>query len=234
MSAANEVSHRLTPPLWATDWLLLRGLAHTLRHMVAQTEVGWGDVVDFGCGAMPYRPLFEQAGARYVGADFGPGAAIQITADGRLPLPDASADAVVSFQVLEHVADLNTYFAEIRRVLRDDGLLLLSTHGTWLYHPHPEDHRRWTRTGLVLDITTRGFETTEMHSLIGPLATTTIFRSTGFAFFLRRLPIFGATLASVLTMIMNLRAWLEDQLTPASIRRDNACVYLTRCVKKLA
>ena len=26
---------------------------------------------------------------------------------------------------------------------------------------------------------------------------------------------------------MNARAWLEDALTPASITRDNACVYVT-------
>ena len=45
---------------------------------------------------------------------------------------DQSADLALSFQVLEHVRDLQTYFSEARRVLRQDGSLLLSTHGTWL------------------------------------------------------------------------------------------------------
>ena len=33
--------------------------------------------------------------------------------------------------------------------------------------------------------------------------------------------------ARILTVAMNLRAWLEDAVTPEGIRRDNACVYLT-------
>ena len=78
------------------------------------------------------------------------------SADGFVPVADqdviGAALAVLSAQVLEHVADLDAYCAEIRRLLREDGTLLLSTHGNWLYHPHPEDHRRWTRTGLALDL----------------------------------------------------------------------------------
>ncbi|WP_292097781.1 hypothetical protein, partial [Mesorhizobium sp.] len=134
-------------------------------------------------------------------------------------------------QVLEHVRDLDSYCAEIRRLLRDDGVLLLSTHGSWLYHPHPEDHRRWTRTGLVVDLADRGLEVEEVHAIAGPLATTTLIRLTGFAFFLRRLPIIGAILASLLALLMNLRAQLEDRLTPAQIRDDNACVFLVRARK---
>ncbi|TIO04185.1 MAG: hypothetical protein E5X93_31095 [Mesorhizobium sp.] len=116
-------------------------------------------------------------------------------------------------------------------MLRDDGVLLLSTHGSWLYHPHPEDHRRWTRTGLVVDLADRGLEVEEVHAIAGPLATTTLIRLTGFAFFLRRLPIIGAILASLLALLMNLRAQLEDRLTPAQIRDDNACVFLVRARK---
>jgi SAM-dependent methyltransferase len=45
-----------------------------------------------------------------------------------LPLPDASCDAVVSFDVIEHVDDPTLAFKEIRRVLRPGG------HG-WLVFP---------------------------------------------------------------------------------------------------
>jgi SAM-dependent methyltransferase len=97
--------------------------------------------IDFGCGNMPYRPLFEKVGVRYVGADF-PGntlADIAVAADGRIDRPSDSCDIVVSTQVLEHVESPASYLQECYRVLRCGGRLLLSTHGYWWYHPDPVD-----------------------------------------------------------------------------------------------
>ena len=191
-------------------------------------------MVDLGCGDMPYAEMMRQMKIDYQGADIGDGAALRIDESGRVPLPDGSAEAVLSVQVLEHVRDLDAYCAEIRRLLRDDGVLLLSTHGTWLYHPHPEDHRRWTRTGLIADLSDRGLVVEDVQAIVGPLATTTLIRSTGFAFALRRLPVIGGFLASLLAALMNLRAKLEDRITPAEIRYDNACVFLVRARKAIS
>lgn len=44
-----------------------------------------------------------------------------------LPFPDASFDTVISFQVIEHVRRDRELIAEIRRVLRPGGLLIIST-----------------------------------------------------------------------------------------------------------
>ena len=125
---------------------------------------------------------------------------------GDSPYAEMMRQLNINYCGADHVRDLDAYCAEIRRLLNDDGLLLLSTHGTWLYHPHPEDHRRWTRTGLISDLTDRGFVVEEVDALVGPLATTTIIRLTGFAFFIRRLPLIGGVLASGLAVMMNLRA----------------------------
>jgi len=167
----------------------------------------------------------------YRGADIENAGALKLDENGRVPLPDGSAGAVLSIQVLEHVRDLDTYCAEIRRLLSEDGVLLLSTHGTWLYHPHPEDHRRWTRTGLIAELADRGLLVEEVHAIVGPLATTTLIRLTGFAFALRKMPLLGSVLASALAAVMNLRAKLEDSITPAQVRNDNACVFLARARK---
>jgi SAM-dependent methyltransferase len=44
-----------------------------------------------------------------------------------LPFEDDSFDTAVSFQVIEHVHDVDTYLSEIRRVLRPDGVFVCAT-----------------------------------------------------------------------------------------------------------
>lgn len=50
-----------------------------------------------------------------------------------LPLEDASIDLVVSFETLEHLADQARFLAEVRRVLRPSGMLLVSTPERMVY-----------------------------------------------------------------------------------------------------
>ena len=223
---------RAQPRPWQTDWLMLRGMRRTFDRLAEAHLRNGLTLLDFGCGDQPYRQLVQAHGTTYIGADFGDAAEVRISPEGIVAAPDASVDVVLSVQVLEHVRDLDLYFAEIDRVLKKDGTLLLSTHGTWLYHPHPEDHRRWTRTGLVHDIEARGFTVREIEAIVGPLATTTMIRLTGFAFMLRRIPLVGGGIAAMLSMVMNARGWVEELITPATIRNDNGCVYVTRCEKK--
>ncbi|MDQ0025360.1 GT2 family glycosyltransferase/SAM-dependent methyltransferase/glycosyltransferase involved in cell wall biosynthesis/predicted nucleic acid-binding Zn-ribbon protein [Variovorax paradoxus] len=53
----------------------------------------------------------------------------------RLPVPDASLDAVVSFETLEHFYEHDAFFEEVRRVLRPSGFLLVSTPDMNVYSP---------------------------------------------------------------------------------------------------
>ena len=48
-----------------------------------------------------------------------------------LPLPDDSFDVVVSFAVLEHVRDQEVALDEMCRVLKNDGVLLISVPNKW-------------------------------------------------------------------------------------------------------
>jgi SAM-dependent methyltransferase len=213
--------------LWDTDWLVLRGMRKAIDDLAGRIASPGKVALDFGCGAKPYAQLFTTRGVIYVGADLGTAHDVQIRADGTLSAAEGSADLVVSFQVLEHVRDIDTYLQEAGRVLRDDGLMLLSTHGTWLYHPHPEDHRRWTREGLVAELARHQFEVTDCIAVVGPLAWTTMVRLTCFAVALRRLPLVGKSLAAAVAVIMNLKAGIEDWITPTWVTKDNACVYVT-------
>lgn len=226
-SATNDPLRRLDPRIVDSDWLVMRGMARAIRAIAAETPGAGRVAIDFGCGNMPYQPLFAAAGWRYLGADFDGTPDIRIDAGGRVAADAASADLVLSFQVLEHVRDLGAYFAEARRLLRPGGRLVLSTHGVWLYHPHPEDHRRWTREGLIAELERHGFVVRQCVAVVGPLAWTTILRLTGYCYVLKRLPLIGLGLSFLLAAIMNARAVVEDRLTPKDITADNACVYVT-------
>ena len=52
-----------------------------------------------------------------------------------LPVPDDSIDVVVSFETLEHLAEHDVFLSELRRVLRLDGLLIISTPDRDAYSP---------------------------------------------------------------------------------------------------
>jgi SAM-dependent methyltransferase len=221
-----SAARRLHPRMTDCDWLVLREMRTAIERMAAQVGADGKVAIDLGCGSEPYRSIFAARGLTYRGADFA-GGDIRIDAHGRVDAADGSADLVLSFQVLEHVRDVGQYLGEARRILRERGWLILSTHGTWLYHPHPEDHRRWTREGLLAELARNGFETTQCIPVLGPLAWTTMLRLIcGYQLCLR-VPLIGRALASALAVIMNGRSYLENLITPDWVRRDNACVYVT-------
>jgi SAM-dependent methyltransferase len=232
-----SAAKRLNPRFWWDhDWYVLtrlrRGIEAALRGD-AGLRAGLR-VLDLGCGSRPYEPLFHTAGADYVACDLDGDVDVRIDPGRPIPLPDGAAAGAVSFQVLEHVWDLDWYLGECRRLLQPGGWLLLSTHGTWLYHPHPTDFRRWTRDGLVGELQARGFEVQTVRSVVGPLAWTTQFRLFGLRHVLLKVPVLGPLLLVLFTCLMNLRMVVEDAVTPAGLRDTNSCVYVVLARKPAA
>lgn len=78
--------------------------------------------------AEPEEPMARRLGARLAERGEGPPARIVTAPAEDLPLPDSSADTVVSTLVLCTVDDPQGALAEIRRVLRPGGLLLFLEH----------------------------------------------------------------------------------------------------------
>jgi SAM-dependent methyltransferase len=224
---------RFNAPYWRHDAYTLRKLAAAIVDCIGRTQASGvllenTTVVDLGCGEAPYKTLLTAQGARYIGCDIEPGGAVDqvIDTDGTTALPDGLAQCVTSFQVLEHVWDLDRYLGECRRLLAEDGLLILSTHGNWLYHPHPTDFRRWTLDGLLRELTSRGFSIVETWPIVGPLAWTTQFRTLAYHHVLKKLGPVGKLLSAILCLMMYVRMTLEDKLTPKTLIRNNAAVYL--------
>lgn len=222
---------RLSPPFWQHDAYTLNRLADALRaeiNRLASSLQGAGTrrAVDLGAGSAPYRPLVESRGFDYVACDLDDDAPVRIEAGSPVPLPACCAALVLSLQVLEHVWDLDWYLGEARRLLQDDGRLVLSTHGTWLFHPHPTDFRRWTRSGLEAELRQRGFEPERTVALVGPLAWTTQFRAIGLHHALKRLRGIGPPLAAAFGALFHLRMKIEDAMTPREWIDTNAAVYV--------
>lgn len=158
---------------WHRLAYIIRALPPRVAELIGRLELAPNaSVLDYGCAEMPYRDLFAPS-VRFEGADIpgNPQATIVLERDGSLPVPDRSFDAVISTQVLEHVADPARYLSECHRVLRPGGRLLLSTHGIMVYHPDPEDYWRWTCAGLRLAVEDAGFEVRHFEGIMGLAAT---------------------------------------------------------------
>lgn len=147
---------RRFPPVDDRHYLVLGELSKALRSEIARTLSGKKDlrILDIGCGNKPYLPFFADSAGSYWGVDAVDGPLVDSVAVAEeLPFDDAEFDVILCTQVLEHVDDPVRVLSEIYRVLAPGGVVFLSTHGVFLYHPDPptsdRDYWRWTHSGLL-------------------------------------------------------------------------------------
>jgi 2-polyprenyl-6-hydroxyphenyl methylase/3-demethylubiquinone-9 3-methyltransferase len=93
-------------------------------------------LVDLGCGGGLLAPHVAGKGYRHVGVDLVRSALELARGHGvtpvqadvtRLPLADGCADAVSAGELLEHVTDLRTTVAEVCRIMRPGGIVVIDT-----------------------------------------------------------------------------------------------------------
>jgi SAM-dependent methyltransferase len=105
---------QVRPHVW--DWLAPR--------------VGGGSVLEIGPGLRPTAPVptstFVDASTHALSRLAARGGRV-VPAGERLPFDDGSFDAVLAFEVVEHVEDDTRLLGEIARVSRPSGVLILST-----------------------------------------------------------------------------------------------------------
>jgi SAM-dependent methyltransferase len=111
---------------------------HRARYRFATSYAIGRRTLDVACGAGFGLEMLVDGGARAIGLDLAasalaearraqPGARL-VRADAlRLPLPDASVEAIVSMETIEHVPDATQLVAEFRRILVSGGTLVVST-----------------------------------------------------------------------------------------------------------
>ena len=164
----------------------------------ARTKVDFRNqtVLDVGCGTGGLAQVVAEQGGSYIGLDYypailemaqaflgdlpnSPQAALLRASGPSLPLRDASVDVVAAFDVIEHLVGgepwQRAFLKEIRRVLRPDGVLLLTTPNRLhpfepharLYGPHyvpvslADRYIRWRNPSFLREYSTYG----EIHLL---------------------------------------------------------------------
>jgi SAM-dependent methyltransferase len=179
-------------------------------------ELRGATVMDFGCGERPFEWYFSKFGAQIVACDlqqnrFGTVDVILDREARKLPFESGTFDAICLFDVLEHVEDDLALLNELRRILKNDGLLLLSVPFMYRFHEIPHDYRRYTPTGLQYLLTLCGFDVQEIQPMGSAIfVADTLLRETTSKF-----SMLGASFARRLAMKMFLR--LKDPGDPCSV-----------------
>lgn len=101
-----------------------------------------GTILDVGAGLRPFAELLP---GRTIALDHRPRPSIDVVGDAhRLPFGDATFDALVCTEVFEHLVDPPTAAAEMIRVLKPGGRLVLTTRFCFPLHERPADFWRFT------------------------------------------------------------------------------------------
>lgn len=137
-------SERVNPEWYqgsAADYLIY--LFHIASYRFAIQRTRGKQVLDYGCGTGYGSSMLAENSADVAGIDIDAEVidyaknqysqsnltfkTVDPAESGRLPYPDGSFDTVVSFQVIEHVQNVDRYLEEIARVLRPGGEFISAT-----------------------------------------------------------------------------------------------------------
>lgn len=226
-----QTNKRLNPTIFNTRYVALSKLRDTTLQIIRKSTSSKKDLdlIDFGCGEMPYHRAIEPFVKNYIGVDLkiNPLAHHHIDYDSKTTLPDSFTDIILSNQVLEHVDSPEGYLDEAWRLLKPGGTLILSTHGYWYYHPTPHDYWRWTSAGLQKLIESRHFEIKEFTGILGLSAS-------GLQLFqdalINKLPKF---LHGFTALIMQTIIFLFDKIHSQNQRNRDAALYVVYAKKPL-
>ncbi len=109
-----------------------------------------GSTLDLGAGRLCWKPLLEQFSSLYLACDIKiEKKFLNFVSDGQIiSVKDEILDTVICFQVLEHTKEPRSVLMEICRILKVNGIAIVSFPHLSYLHGEPEDYFRWTIYGF--------------------------------------------------------------------------------------
>jgi hypothetical protein len=225
-SSTFESQRRLKPNIFDFDYCLLIGLVKNIKKFIKFYVTDSMTIIDYGCGAMPYKKLFPES-TNYIGIDscINPYADIVVENNELIPLNNNVADIIISTQVVYLINDYNIYLNECRRLIKDSGQLYITTHGTWTHHPASGgDYYRFTMQGLSYILSKAGFKILEIYPIVGTLGTGLHLRQLVFNSWLSK-TFLGKYFIPILNIYYNFRIYISDLLSPYGTRMSSPVIY---------
>jgi SAM-dependent methyltransferase len=132
---------RRNPRATQHDYLHARYLLDALERALGELPPDTRDVLDVYCGTRPYDDLLPP-GAKSTGMDITDFAGVaDVVSDEFLPFEDGAFDAVMCTEAYYYVPDPARGAAEIARVLRPGGRVILTVSLPWEYDRGVVEHR---------------------------------------------------------------------------------------------
>jgi SAM-dependent methyltransferase len=159
--------------VWKFNWL---------AHHKMMAEIGRvrhharGLLLDIGCGARSYEPMFETQVEHYVGVDLASGpylGAPRPDVYGRceaLPIRAGVADTALAISVMNYLPEPARMVGEAWRVLKPGGVLLAEFTQMRPHDPKLPDYFRYTSEGAAWLLEHAGFEIVESRPIGGLMA----------------------------------------------------------------
>jgi len=144
----NLARARLNPSLTNPNYLVLNRRQQLISNWVQNLPGQEWHVLDIGGRYQPYRPLVESRTKSYIALDVIPTPLVDVIGRGEsLPFANETFDLVIATQVFEYFPNPHLAAAEVHRILKSGGSLIMSVAAV---APRfvDEEHWRYLPAGL--------------------------------------------------------------------------------------
>jgi SAM-dependent methyltransferase len=131
-----------------------------------------GIVLEIGAGENYLKKCCSASYTEWVSLDYNVRSdSIDVLGDGQqLPFKDNVFDTIISVDVLEHVPNPEMFISEMFRVIKPNGVVILSTPFFFYLHESPNDFFRFSKFGLQTLFDRIGFKVIEVTPIAGVIS----------------------------------------------------------------
>jgi ubiquinone/menaquinone biosynthesis C-methylase UbiE len=139
--------HSYRANIYKGDYFVLKHLNEFITNGLSN-YIKKGDIVgDIGCGEQPMRTFITDLGGEYISVDLQQNSSNNVKVEANItniPLANDYFDLILCTEVLEHVPDIFLALQELARLIRPNGVILITIPFVYPLHEEPFDFTRVT------------------------------------------------------------------------------------------